>query len=203
MLDILLRYDAVFWDFDGVLMDSNPVRDFGFAETLAAYPQEEVNALLDYHRANGGLSRYVKFRYFFEVIRKEQITDAEVGEWALRFSGVVKKLLLDPALLIDETFNWVKQHHQHLPMHIVSGSDQSELREVCSYHAVAGFFKSISGSPTPKKQLVAAIISEYGYNSGKCVLVGDSVNDFEAAQFNGMHFFPYNNSRISSFNTCI
>ena len=49
-------------------MDSNAVRDRGFKEVLNGYPENEVDALMTFHQDNGGLSRYVKFRYFFEVI---------------------------------------------------------------------------------------------------------------------------------------
>lgn len=203
MLELNTEYEAILWDFDGVLMNSNPIRDRGFAETLAAYPAAEVESLLAYHRANGGLSRYVKFRYFFETIRNEPITEEEVKAWALRFSGVVKTLLFDPALLILETLDWVKDNHTRVPMHIVSGSDQEELREVCRHHHIDQFFKDIQGSPTPKKQLVAGLLSKYGYTPDRCVLVGDSVNDYDAARVNGLQFFPYNNPDLLSCNTCV
>ena len=59
----------IFWDFDGVILNSNKVRDSGFEIVLKDFPKNQVELLLNYHRQNGGLSRYVKFRYFFEVIR--------------------------------------------------------------------------------------------------------------------------------------
>ena len=79
---------TIFWDFDGVLMNSNAVRDLGFLEVLKAYPKEQVNQLMDFHQKNGGLSRYVKFRYFFEQIRNEEITDEAVTQWASKFSKI-------------------------------------------------------------------------------------------------------------------
>ena len=83
---------VIFWDFDGVLMDSNAVRDLGFERVLSAFPKEQVDQLLAFHQANGGLSRYVKFRYFFENIRGEPITEEEILVWAERFSGIMKEL---------------------------------------------------------------------------------------------------------------
>ena len=74
MLD---NFKVILWDFDGVLMNSNSVRDLGFEKVLAGYPVEEVKSLMKYHQANGGLSRYVKFRYFFEEIRKENVSDQQ------------------------------------------------------------------------------------------------------------------------------
>ena len=60
---------VIFWDFDGVILNSNKVRDKGFETVLSGFPKEEVDKLLKFHRQNGGLSRYVKFRYFFEEIK--------------------------------------------------------------------------------------------------------------------------------------
>ncbi len=72
--------EVIFWDFDGVIIDSEKVRTAGFEKVLRDYPKEEVEQLIQYHKKNGGLSRYVKFRYFFEEIRKSPISDERVDE---------------------------------------------------------------------------------------------------------------------------
>ena len=76
------KIKTIFWDFDGVLMNSNSVRDKGFLEVLKEYSENDVNKLMKFHQANGGLSRYVKFRYFFEEVRGEEITEAEIQKLA-------------------------------------------------------------------------------------------------------------------------
>jgi HAD superfamily hydrolase (TIGR01549 family) len=188
-----------FWDFDGVLINSNEIRDQGFIEVLSEFPQIEVEQLLVFHRKNGGLSRYVKFRYFFENIRSESISEEEVKEWADRFSKKMKVLLVDEALLIEETISFIKELHKIYPMHIVSGSDGNELRYLCEALQIDKYFISIQGSPTPKKQLVSSILSEYGYDKGGCLLIGDSINDYEAAEYNGITFYGYNNPELRKF----
>src|SRR5690554_3944199 len=163
---------VIFWDFDGVILNSNEVRDNGFVEVLKDFPKEEVDKLLSFHRKNGGLSRYVKFRYFFEEIRKEPITDEEVNTWALRFSEIMLSSLKDKSLLISETVDFIKNNHQHYAMHIVSGSDQTELRALCKSLEIDQYFKSIHGSPTPKNDLVKNILEEHAYDPAKAVLIG-------------------------------
>jgi len=201
MIVIKEGLEAIFWDFDGVLMDSNPVRNNGFAAVLADYPADEVAQLLEFHGANGGLSRYVKFRYFFEEVRKEKISEAEVLVWAEKFSVIMKQNLLDSSLLIEETLGWIKENYLQYSMHIVSGSDQQELRFLCGHHGISQYFKDIQGSPTPKKQLVAGLLEKYSYPPANCVLVGDATNDYDAAAANGLMFLPYNNPSIRSLNT--
>ncbi len=201
MIQIKPGLEAIFWDFDGVLMDSNAVRDKGFSMVLADYPPEQVNELLVFHKANGGLSRYVKFRYFFETVRNEKISEEEVLLWADRFSVIMKQNLLNGNLLIEETLSWIKDNHSKHSMHVVSGSDQTELRYLCEHHGISRYFKDIVGSPTPKKQLVAALLHKYNYTPANCLLVGDSTNDYDAASENGLMFLPYNNPSISSLNS--
>lgn len=191
----------IFWDFDGVLMDSNALRDRGFEEVLADYPPDQVAALLDFHRANGGLSRYVKFRYFIEEIRGENLSQEMLDNLTSRFSAVMRTLLVDPDLLISETIEVVKQYHQSVPMHIVSGSDQEELRYLCRSLHIADYFRSIHGSPTPKTEWVARLMSQHGYPAEDCVLIGDSVNDYEAAIENEISFVAYNNPDLLSMAT--
>ena len=190
------KYNALLWDFDGVLMDSMPVRDEGFVHVLQPYPPEQVAALLAYHRVNGGLSRYVKFRYFFEKIRGEQITEGKVQAMAAEFSTVMKRLLLNEKLLIHDSLDFVKRQYGQVPMHIVSGSDGVELNMICKSLKLDGYFVSIHGSPTPKNQLVAEVLATRGYEPAKTVLIGDSINDYQAATVNGIDFIGYNNSEF-------
>ena len=49
---------TVLWDFDGVILDSMKVRDWGFREIFKNYDNKKVEQLIDYHNLNGGLSRY-------------------------------------------------------------------------------------------------------------------------------------------------
>ena len=190
------KYKAIFWDFDGVLMDSMPVRDRGFELVLESYPYQEVEQLLVYHRQNGGLSRYVKFRYFFEIIRNEAITESEVLTLAEKFSLVMKRELLNRELLISDSISFVKENHQNYKMHVVSGSDQNELRYLCQELQLDQYFVSIHGSPTPKKQLVTHLLKEFEYPSENVAFIGDSINDWEAASSSNIDFFGYNNAQM-------
>ncbi|MEX1063459.1 MAG: HAD hydrolase-like protein, partial [Balneolaceae bacterium] len=51
-------------------------------------------------------------------------------------------------------------------------------------------------SPALKTDLVRQIMAMHKYNSERLVLVGDSVNDYDAAKANGLTFFGYNNDEI-------
>jgi phosphoglycolate phosphatase-like HAD superfamily hydrolase len=194
---------TILWDFDGVILDSMSIREKGFQMVLGHYPATEVEALMDYHRQNGGLSRYHKFRYFFQVIRGEEVGEGKINELAMRFSTLMLAELKNPGLLIDDSVRFIKRHYQEYNMHIVSGSDQAELRQLCSALDLSGYFKSIHGSPTPKKQLVLDLLQANDYLPNECILIGDSINDYEAAVCGNVKFAGYNNTSLSHLGSYI
>lgn len=195
---MLNSFNTILWDFDGVILDSMAVRDWGFKEIFKEFSKENIDALLKYHRDNGGLSRYVKIRYFYEDILNEQISDEKVLEYAQHFSTLMKQELTDPKNLILDSVNFIKKNYTKYNFHIVSGSDQNELKYLCKMLGISSFFKTIYGSPTPKNKLVQNVLNENSYKIEDCCLIGDSYNDADAASNNLIKFFAYNNPKLGS-----
>lgn len=190
------QIELILWDFDGVLINSNEIREHGFLKVLAGFPEKHTTKLLNFHRMNGGLSRYVKFRYFIEECLKETASDEIINAYANSFSAIMQEFLVDKNLLIPETINFVKTNYLKVPMHIVSGSDQAELQSLCKQLDIAKYFISINGSPTTKSLLVSTILADSHAEIDRVVLVGDSINDYNAAHSNGIKFSAYNNESL-------
>ena len=189
---------TILFDFDGVLIDSMPVRELGFRKVLEDYPAKEIDKLIDFHNSNGGLSRYVKFRFFFENILEKIISDKEINTLASSFSKIMLELLANPDLLINDSLDFVTKNYSDMDLHIVSGSDGDELRTLCVGLGIANYFKSINGSPSPKTDLVRDLISRFSYDKNSTVLIGDSTNDLEAAVHNQIRFIGYNNPKLKT-----
>ena len=183
---------TIIWDFDGVILDSNKIRDKGFKITLQDHPTNQVAELLEFHRNNGGLSRYVKFKYFIEQIKKEKSSLEQINAYASKFSKIVLEELNNPNLIITDTLEFIRNNFQTYNMHIASGSDENELKFLCKELGIDKFFRSINGSPMPKNEIVKNIIECNSYNKKNCILIGDSVNDKTAAFINKIKFLGYN-----------
>tara|TARA_B100000767_G_scaffold251948_1_gene255357 strand:- start:15647 stop:16264 length:618 start_codon:yes stop_codon:yes gene_type:complete len=194
---------TILWDFDGVILDSMKVRDWGFEQIFKSFHQELIDKLLIFHQKNGGLSRYVKIRYFYEKLLGKSISKEQVDEYAENFSCLMKMELIKPENLILDSLNHIKNNYEKYNFHIVSGSDQEELRFLCNELKISQYFKSIHGSPTPKNLLVSKLLENYKYNIDKTCLIGDSINDYEAALHNKIRFYNYNNPKISHLGTNI
>ena len=81
-------------------------------------------------------------------------------------------------------------------MHIVSGSDESELQYLCKELGIDSFFQSVNGSPTHKNILVKNVLSANKYIESETILIGDSINDYEAAKENNLDFYGFNNPNL-------
>jgi len=188
----------IIFDFDGVILDSMPIRELGFRHIFSDHEEALVERLLAYHEANGGLSRYVKISYFYEEILGEPISQSGIDHLAESFSKIMREKLTDRKYLITETVDFLKRNHTEYRMHIASGSDQDELRYLCRELGVAEYFLSIHGSPTHKNDLVEMILTEHSYAKEETILIGDSMNDHVAADINGIAFYGYNNETLES-----
>lgn len=196
-----MKLKTILWDFDGVILDSMTVRDQAFRVALGSYPKSQVEALVEYHQNNGGLSRFHKLRVFFERIRNDSVSDERIAELAQTFSDYCMRQLSEKQLLVKEAIRFIETHHTSFHFHIVSGSAQIELRQLCTNLEIDQYFGQILGSPTPKNQLVHDLIDAENLEKAKTGLVGDSKNDYEAASRNGIHFFGYRNESLRGLGT--
>lgn len=187
---------TIIFDFDGVILDSMSIRLDGFREIFKEHGEEPFNRFIPYHLANGGVSRFVKIRYFYEEILGETISEEKIKELADRFTQIMRNSLIDSRFLISETVEFIKQTHQKYALYIASGAEQNELRFLCQTHSLTPYFKAIYGSPTPKDELLANILKESSSKPNECLMIGDSINDFKAASVNNIPFYGYNNEDL-------
>ena len=108
----------ILWDFDGVILDSMPTREYGFRKIFENYDKNLVEKLIEYHTLNGGLSRYIKIRYFFEVLLEDEITEEKVLELANNFSLIMKKELTNKKYLIKETVDFISNNYEKYNLYI-------------------------------------------------------------------------------------
>lgn len=181
--------DAIIFDFDGVLVESNHIRTEGFRRLLKSkhYPHEKIGQFILFHEANGGLSRYYKLRYFFEKILKENISNSQLFSLCNEYSTLVKQAVAE-AQWVEGAAEFLRDNHLKYKFFIVSGSDQSELREICRIREIDRFVQDILGSPTDKKTNIKSLLHRYNLSPEHTLFVGDSVNDLEAAQSANVRF---------------
>ena len=186
----------IIFDFDGVILDSVPTKTEAFRKLFASYSQDQVEKLIIYHVENGGISRYLKIKYFFEEILQQNISEEDVQNYAKKYSELTKEELTNPKYIIEDVMNFIQQNYKEYNVHIASGADNQDLQYICTKLDLTKYFLSIDGSPVKKNKIVSKILSDNGYEKDETILIGDSINDFEAANVNGIMFYGYNNSKL-------
>jgi phosphoglycolate phosphatase-like HAD superfamily hydrolase len=187
----------ILFDFDGVILDSMTIRSYGFRKIFEKFDDKLIEKLLRYHNENGGLSRYIKIKYFYNKLLGKEILEKDIQNYANNFSEIMKKKLTNKDYLIADTLEFIKDGFKEYNLHIVSGSDGEELRFLCKELGVSNYFKSIHGSPTHKNELVESVLFDNDYVEKETILIGDSVNDYEAAEANNIDFYGFNNPSLT------
>ncbi len=186
----------ILFDFDGVIIDSMPIKSEAFRKIFEEYDSEAIKTLLDFHNLNGGLSRYVKIKYFFEEVLGIPYEEKDIMRYADKFSEIAKEELNNPEHLISEVVQFIQDNQTKFNFHIVSGADENELKYLCEQLNISDYFKSIHGSPTHKNDLVKQVMKANSYLKSETILIGDSINDLEAAEVNEIGFYAYNNVEL-------
>ena len=182
----LTQYQTLIFDCDGVILNSNKIKTQAFYDVAKVYGYKPAQILKDYHVQNGGISRYKKFEYFLTNILQKPIETQELKKLLSNFSKEVKKALLtcEVAKNIKELRNKTK----NTKWLIVSGGDQTELREVFKQRGLDVYFEGgIFGSPDDKDVILKNETKNRNI-IGKSLFLGDSMYDYQAANTAKMDF---------------
>ena len=187
----LSKYKSFIFDCDGVILNSNKIKARAFFTSSSLFGDYYASKLLDYHLANGGVSRYQKFRHFIsEILPPDLILDTDktslLNLLLDRYANIVKSLLRDceVALGLDQ----LRTHYPDVRWHVVSGGDQEELRDLFSHRSLDTFFDGqIFGSPDDKSTILQREIDSHNILL-PAVFFGDSRYDYIASHSFGIDF---------------
>lgn len=174
------EYKTFVFDCDGVVLNSNKIKTQALYEATKHFGHEPAQALVDYHVANGGISRYAKSKYFITQILNQAFDEALNQDLLQRFAQAVKQGLM--TCEVAEGMDQLKAKTPYANWLIVSGGDQAELREVFNSRGLDTFFEGgIFGSPDTKDIILAREIDN-GNISKPALFLGDSKYDYQASQ---------------------
>lgn len=180
------RVAAIFFDFDGVIVESVDVKGWAFGKLFEEFPQY-VRQIVAFHHANGGMSRYDKFRFIFKDILRQPLSKEKFDELCRQFSTLVYQRVLE-CDFVPGALEFLKKYRAAFPMFVVSGTPHKEINGIVSDRGLTCYFKGVFGSPTSKVDWVRQIVREDGVNPRQSLFVGDALSDYEAALENNIEF---------------
>lgn len=183
-----MNYDAIFFDWDGVITDSVNIKTDSFYDMFEAYGKDVQEKVKAHHLQNGGMSRFDKFRIYYKDFLGIEIDEAKVQELSEQFSNLVKTKVAQ-APFIDGAVETIKNEYKKgTLLFIVSGTPTEEMKEIAANKGLAGYFKEICGSPKKKAPWVKELLAKYSLKPQNCLFIGDAMTDCNAAKECNLNF---------------
>ena len=181
------RFDAIVFDFDGVLVQSVDVKTRAFAALYSPYGDEVVQRVVAWHLAHGGISRYEKFRHFHREFLNQPLSATEEDRLADRFSELVEEAVI-AAAWIPGAREFLETYAQRLPFFVASGTPETELRRIIDRRDMARYFVGIGGAPRRKGEILRDFLVQQRLPPHRMLMVGDAMTDYAGAAETGLSF---------------
>jgi len=178
----LRKYDQVIFDCDGVILNSNSVKSDAFAKSIDGEASSLIDKFINYHKKNGGVSRFVKFEFFFKVLKKQKKYKKDLEIALKTYSELSYKGLLNCPLIpgVKDILEFFRM--QNIDCFVISGGEQNEVKVILEKRKLSSFFKKIYGSPATKKNNLKKIQLK------NALYFGDSWSDYDASKYFDIDF---------------
>lgn len=179
-------YRQLIFDCDGVIVDSNAIKEANIREAARSVcDPEEADRFVAYFVGNNGVARERKIATFFPdpAIRRAILSAYNrLNAATIPFIGpeAVTKRFLERCARAG------------IPLYVLSGGDEEEVRKMLHNARIAGLFREIMGGPSSKMEHLERL----GLTGPTCYF-GDSQYDYEVAARFGYDFVFL--SRYSQF----
>ena len=182
-----VRFDAIVFDFDGVLVESVDVKTRAFAALYAEYGADIEQRVTAHHLAHSGISRYVKFRHYHENFLGIHYDGAIGEQLSARFSRLVVDAIV-AAPYVTGAQEFLNTHHRRLPLFVASGTPDEELHEIVQRRGMRHYFESVHGSPATKGDILKGVIRRCNLVPARVLMLGDATADLDGAREAGAAF---------------
>lgn len=192
--------EAVFFDFDGVIVDSVQLKVDAFREMYLAHGSDIADRVEAYQRYHGGMARMQKFRYFEAELLGRPADDARIDALCATYSDLVEEKVTS-CPLVPGAVEFLEKWSASIPFYIISGTPEAELQRITERRGLARHFVEVRGSPLGKGEALRHFLSSGGHYPGRTAMIGDAITDYDAAIETGVpfigvapagvpHFFP-------------
>jgi len=192
-------YTCIFFDFDGVIVDSVEAKIAAFGELYARFGEDVRRAVEEYQRAVPGETRFEKIPRFHRELLGEELSADEVAHWCDRLSDIVLDQVVACPLLPDVAEVLSLLARRGVAAHVVSGTPEAELRVIADRKGLAPFFESLRGAPMHKTPIVKEIMAANRLGFDQCLFIGDAMTDYVAARECGIAFLGRADDRAGPF----
>jgi HAD superfamily hydrolase (TIGR01549 family) len=184
MINILEKYDIIFWDFDGVIKESVEIKGQAFKSLFNQFGDEVEKKVEKHHFDNGGISRYEKIPLYLNWSGVDP-SSKMVEKYAQEFSRIVIKSVIE-CNWVEGVKEYILEHYNKQLFILVTATPQDEIEIILNKLEIYHCFKNIYGSPNKKEIIIKQTLNNC--KNKKSVMIGDSISDYKAAFENQIDF---------------
>lgn len=182
-----LTVDAIFFDFDGVLVESTGIKTDAFATLFEGHGSEVLALVMAYYHANEGISRLIKIKHCYRTILGQELGEADLAALGERFSNAVEAAVV-ACPYVAGAREFLEAHAGRLRLFTASGTPEDELRRITAARGMDAWFDRVCGSPATKAEIITQQTAAFGLQADRCVMVGDALSDYRGAAAAGIRF---------------
>lgn len=183
----LKQYQLVFWDFDGVIKESVDVKTGAFRDLFALYGEQVVQQVVAHHLAHGGLSRHAKIEHALRYFVGIEPGRAMIRDMADQFGDLVREKVVQAAW-VPGVEALLRGNPYGQIFILVTGTPEEEIDWILGRLDLRGVFHAVFGTPMRKTEAVRETLLRHQIEPEKCIFLGDSRADLEAARAFGVTF---------------
>lgn len=181
---------AIILDVDGVLLDSNGLKEENIRKAASAYADEQLlHEFVSYFTGLNGVPRERKIEKYFG-------TGSAVSSQILAAYNALNEASLQSVPLTQGAEAFVQHFSKKLPLYAVSGGAEEEVEGALKSAGIAHFFTAIYGGPKSKTENILKFYSE----KDTYLFFGDSMHDhLVSTKFNIPFVFLYNYTQFADW----
>ena len=178
---------AIIFDFDGTIVDSNEAKREGFAEIFGRYgiSPDKVYEFLQSHFF---LDRFDIIRTGASVLIEGGLDDCQVADLVDSYSQICHERVLS-SRRVAGVERWLERLvNLNKALFISSATPVVYLEKIILEMDLRPFFKCVYGRPESKVEHIELIQEEYFFSAAEIIYIGDSDADHFAAAAAGCNF---------------
>ena len=186
LAELLARARALVFDFDGTLVDSNPIKHRAFDTCFAEFPQQREE-ILAYCGGRHHTPRWEKFRHVCEQILRQPYTEERAASLHERFEAATTAQII-AAPEIPGAAAFLRRVQGGYTLALLSSTPHGILRDIVAQRNASGWFDIVQGAPVDKAAWLRSLGQERRWAGNQVVFFGDTEEDAAAAEAAGCAF---------------
>lgn len=179
-----ISVDAMVFDMDGVLLQSNQIKHHAMLD-LFEMDEAQRRAVERYNLGAGGVPRREKFAHIWANLLGRPYGPEVEARLAANYERMLGEHLMN-APLVEGVATFVEE--SGCPCYVCTAAPVDEAREVLTHRKLILLFRAIFGAPTSKADALRAIARIDGTSTDRVLFFGDSRADLDAARAVGCRF---------------